>query len=190
MTLQRQRGLSLVEIAVVLTIAGILITLAVPSFATWIRNTQIRTATESVQNGLQLARAEAIRRNRSVQFTLTDVPSSGWTFGCVVPVDNGTVGVDDPGDCPQVIQTRSAAEGTAGPQLAATPATARMVTFNSIGQVIVNADASASLTQVDATDPTLASGTARPLRIVIAGGGAVRMCDPAVSATSDPRRCP
>lgn len=185
-----QRGVSLIEIAVVLTIFAVLVSQAVPSFAAWMRNAQIRTATEGVQNGLQLARAEAIRRNRSVQFTLDDVPGSSWTIGCAVPVDNGTAGVEDDGDCLAVIQQRlSGTEGTDGAQLTTTPSTARTVTFDSIGRVTVNPGGTPSITVVDATDPNMASGSARPLRITVGAGGDVRMCDPALGST-DPRRCP
>jgi type IV fimbrial biogenesis protein FimT len=185
-----QAGISLVEIAVVLTIAAILITQAVPMFGAWIRNSQIRTATESLQNGLQLARAEAIRRNRSVQLTLTDVPSSGWSVGCVNVVDTGTADVEDPGDCLAVIQSRNAiGDGTEGPQIAVTPTNARLVTFDSIGRITVNVDGTPTPTQLDATDPALATADMRALRVTIGLGGDVRMCDPALSGT-DPRRCP
>jgi type IV fimbrial biogenesis protein FimT len=184
-----QRGVSLIEIAVVLTVLAILVSQAVPSFAAWIRNTQIRSATESLQNGLQLARAEAIRRNRSVQFTLDNVPASSWTIGCATPIDNGTANVEDAGDCPAVIQQRvSAGEGTDGAQLAAMPTAARTVTFDSIGRVVTNVGGTPTLTQVDATDPALASDRARPLRLTVGAGGDVRMCDPALPS-SDPRRC-
>jgi type IV fimbrial biogenesis protein FimT len=184
-----QRGVSLIEVAVVMTIFAVLVSQAVPSFAAWIRNTQIRTATEAVQNGLQLARAEAIRRNRSVQFTLDDVPGSSWTVGCAAPVDEGTPNFEDDGDCLGVIQQRAGAgEGTDGAQFAVTPAAARTVTFDSIGRVIVNLGGAPTITRIDATDPAMAADAVRPLRITVGAGGDVRMCDPALPA-SDPRRC-
>ncbi|MEW5879183.1 MAG: GspH/FimT family pseudopilin [Pseudomonadota bacterium] len=184
----RQRGISLVEIAVVLAILALLLTRAVPTYSTWLRNTQIRTAAESMQNGLQLARAEAIRRNRSVQFALVDAPATGWTVGCVNPVDSGTAGVEDPGDCLATIQARAAADGSERSTAAAVPAGARVVTFDSIGRVRANADASPTLARIDLTDPDLDPTQARPLRVTIDAGGGVRMCDPALPP-SDPRAC-
>lgn len=184
----RQRGVSLIEIAVVLAILALLLTQAVPTYSTWLRNTQIRTAAESMQNGLQLARAEAIRRNRSVQFVLVDAPATGWTVGCVNPVDGGTADVEDPGDCLATIQARASADGSERSRVAAVPAGARIVTFDSIGRVRTNADASPALTRIDLTDPDLDPAQVRPLRVTIDAGGGIRMCDPALPP-SDPRAC-
>ena len=55
-----QRGVTLIELAIVLAVVALLYSQAAPSFAVWIKSAQIRTAAESMQNGLQLARAEAI----------------------------------------------------------------------------------------------------------------------------------
>ena len=94
---KRQAGVTLVEVAVVLTVSAVLYTQAAPMFATWIGNTHTRTAAESILSGLQLARAEAVRRNRMVQFVVTDGASSSWLVGCSNPVDGGTPDVDDCG---------------------------------------------------------------------------------------------
>ena len=184
---RRSRGLTLIELTVTLLIAAILVVVAIPTFADWMRNAQIRTTAESIQNGLQLARAEAIRRNRAVQFQLTDVPGASWVVGCVNPVDGGTAGVEDAGDCLATIEARTAAaDATGRARLVATPAAARTVTFNSLGLVATNADGTATLTQVQADD---AATGARALRIQLGDGGSIRMCDPTLPA-GDIRRCP
>lgn len=185
---KRQRGLTLIEIAVVLTIAAILLTQAAPLFGAWISNSQTRTAAEAIQNGLQLARAEAIRRNRMVQFSLTNAPDSSWTVGCANPVDNGTPNVEDAGDCLATIQTRFAAEGSDRSEIAIQPSTARTITFDSFGRLVLNVDGSPSATSIDVTNTSLASSEARVLRLTVGVGGQVRMCDPALP-TSDPRHC-
>ena len=59
-----QRGFTLVELMIGIAIVGLSLVMAAPSFSSWIQSTQIRTAAEAVQNGLQLARGEAVRRNR------------------------------------------------------------------------------------------------------------------------------
>lgn len=61
-------GFTLVEILVVLMILGILLAMGVGSFTEWMRNTRIRNQAESILNGLQYARAEAVKRNRFVRF--------------------------------------------------------------------------------------------------------------------------
>lgn len=68
LTLRRQAGMTLVELMIGLAVFGILVMMALPDYTAWIQNTKIRNAAESVQNGLQLARAEAIRRNTDVTF--------------------------------------------------------------------------------------------------------------------------
>jgi type IV fimbrial biogenesis protein FimT len=157
-------------------------------FSAWIGNAQTRTAAESVLNGLQLARAEAIRRNRMVQFVVTDGASSSWLVGCANPVDNGTLDVDDPGDCLGVIQARAALEASAQPQLAMVPAVATTITFDSLGRVAANIDGSPTPTVIDVDNPVFSSGHRRALRLALGAAGEVRMCDPAVSHT-DPRGC-
>lgn len=185
---RHQRGLTLVELAVVMTIAAILYLQAAPMFSVWIGNTQTRTAAESVLNGLQLARGEAIRRNRLVQLVLTDGANVSWTVGCANPIDNGTANVDDPGDCLPVIQARAAGETSAQPQVAMVPADATTITFDSLGRVTANIDGSAAPTQIDVANPVVGAADRRTLRLALGAAGDVRMCDPAVGGT-DPRGC-
>jgi type IV fimbrial biogenesis protein FimT len=197
------RGVTLIELAVVLAVVAILFAQAAPSFSAWVHNAQIRTATESIQNGMQLARAEAIRRNRSVMFWLTSSatpPQADWLVGCMNPLNSGGAGpvAEAAGDCPgsstgaapfNWIQRQAAADQqTALPQLQITPAGANNVTFNSLGMVIPNLDGSASITRIDVTDPSMSSALARPLRVTVSGGQ-VRMCDPHLNPTTDPRGC-
>jgi type IV fimbrial biogenesis protein FimT len=187
-TMRKQRGVTIVEVAVVLTIAAVLYTQAVPMFSAWIGNAQTRTAAEAVLNGLQLARTEAIRRNRMVQFVVTDGASSSWLVGCSNPIDAGTEGVDDPGDCLGVIQARAALESSGQPQLAFVPAVATTITFDSLGRVTANVDGSPTPTIIDIDNPVVSTDHRRPLRLALGAAGDVRMCDPSLSHT-DPRGC-
>jgi type IV fimbrial biogenesis protein FimT len=209
----RQHGVTLIELAVVLAIVAILLSQAAPAFSAWIQNAQIRTAAESIQNGLQLARAEAIRRNRSVMFWLTSTanpPQADWLVGCDALSQNGNGAVPEAaGDCPGTpsggavpapssvppinwIQRQAAADQqTANPQVAATDSNGNattVVTFNSLGMVKNNADGSTSIAKIVVSNPSLAAGVARPLWVTISAGD-IRMCDPALSLASDPRGC-
>ena len=68
---------------------------------------------------------------------------------------------------------------------AALPAGATTLTFNNIGLVIANADATPSLTQVDVS----ASGGDRTMRVVIGVGGSAKLCDPGLAPGSNARAC-
>lgn len=170
-----QYGFSLVELLIGITIVAILMAVGLPSYTAWIQNTQIRSAAEAVLNGLQLARNEAVRQNLNVQLVLGT--QSSWTI--TVP------------STASQIQARSYGEGSKNVTVTKTPSAATTITFNSLGRVTTNADASAAITQLDFDVPTtiLAAAASRNLRIVIAAGGNVRMCDPTVTVTTDSRYC-
>jgi type IV fimbrial biogenesis protein FimT len=172
---RREAGVTLIELFIALAIFGILLGVAVPAFQTTTQNSRIRTGAESILNGLQLARAEAVRRNAAVQFTLAGTATTAWT----VAVVNGAE-----------IQSRAAGEGSSNvTNITLTPPGATQVIFSSQGRV-VNPAASTTLNQivVDVPDSVLASAESRQLRIDIGAGGQIRLCDPALSSP-DPRAC-
>ena len=192
-----QAGLSLIELAIGLVIVAILIGVAIPSFQEWIQSTQIRTAADSIQNGVQLARAEAVRRNAPVRFDLTAANGTiAWNVGCVTVT----------AACPATIQSHSAAEGTAsaragtstatppspvpagyyGATLAAGAGLPAGVTFDGLGRV-PTANIGADITRVDVTSAVNAN--ARRMVVVVGSGGLIRMCDPALSLASNPQGC-
>ncbi len=113
-------GLTLIELLIGFVIIGVLLGLGVPSFTAWLQNVQVRNAAESVLNGLQLARANAVQRNKAVTFSMAG-PDSSWTVTIDSPsaLENGTV------------QTRSAAEGTPNAVIATTNPT---ITFDGLGK--------------------------------------------------------
>ena len=162
-------GFSLVELMIGMVVLAILMAIAVPGFRTMIQNSQIRNAAESVVNGLQRARAEAVARNTNVAFVLGT--KSSWAVGLVTPASG--------------IESRPAEEGSRDVTLTVLPVGATTVTFNNLGGVVSNADASPSLTQFDFT----AAGGDRSLRVTIGVGGNARMCDPALAVGSSPRAC-
>jgi len=169
--------MTIVEIMISLGVLGILLMVALPNFAAWLQNQQLRGATEASLNGLQIARAEAIRRNVLVQLAVG--PGTGWT---VSEAASGTL-----------IQSKVHEEGASNAIVAITPGGSTKVTFTPLGGVGANSDASAAVTQLDFTNPTggscQPSGPMRCLRVVVTGGGSTKMCDPALAST-DPRGCP
>ena len=193
MLTRRERGVSLVEIMIGVAISGMLLMAGIPGFTSWIQNSQNRTAAESVVNGLQLARVEAVKRNTAVRFQLTD--ASGlvkWAVGCVTPT----------ADCPSSIQQRNSHEGATNARVGvsttplpipvpsgyfsapidAAAGGAGAVVFNGMGR-----PSAGDVSRIDITNA--ASTSARRYVVTISAGGQVRMCDPALSLSSNPQGC-
>ncbi len=174
------KGVTLIEMMIALVVLGLLITLALPSYSTWIQNTQIRNAIESLSNGLRLARTEAVRRNVAVQMVIG--PGASWTVSFGAPPATTIQSYSGEG---AALASVSRFSGT--PPVA--DATATTITFNGLGRVVANMDGSASVTQID-VDSASNPGDARELRVAIdPASGNVRSCDPQVSASDDPRYC-
>ena len=174
----KQMGFTLIEMMVAMAVLAIVVSMALPSFRLMIANTQIRSVAESVRNGLQLARAEAVKRNESVIFTLN--ADRSWQLGCV----NVVIDLDGDGrdDCPAVIMQKGIKEGGGR---AVTVVGAGQATFTSLGTL---APIVGQLVRVDFTSTTVATGTT-PLRITLGTGGNARMCDPSIAAAADARSC-
>lgn len=91
------RGFTLVELAVTLAVAAILLTLATPSFAELLRRNRLAAAGNELVTALHVARAEALRRGRPVSVCAsTDQRScagnTNWATGWVVFEDSVATG--------------------------------------------------------------------------------------------------
>ena len=168
-------GMTLIELLIGFAIIGILLALGVPSFNAWLQNLQIRNAADSIFNGLQLARANAVQRNKSVTFTMAG-PASGWTVSIDTPSALETA----------TVQTRSATEGTPNAVIATT---APAITFNGLGAT--NLGATATIQVTNPTGGVCGSGTTnmRCLNVTVSVGGQIKMCDPLVTTVGDSRKC-
>lgn len=191
-------GYTLIEMAVVIAIVAILMGLAAQNYRVWVANTQIRTAAETLVEGLSAARNEAIRRNRTINFRLM----SDLSDGCKAS-DTGTswvVSVNDPtGKCdhdisendePFIVAKKAASERTAMVTivaLATDGSAASSVVFNGVGRVVLGG----ALARIDVDSSALVAEASRDLRIVVSSGGMIRMCDPDPKiAVKDTRKCP
>jgi type IV fimbrial biogenesis protein FimT len=190
----RQRGFTIIEAVITITVAGLLVAAALPSAGAWIRNSRIRTAAESISNGLQQARNEAVRRNQSVSFHLvSDVDPVSMTDACTLSATSSgwVISINSPAgrcatDRDAFVAVRPAGDGASGLSVAAldnTATAATTVTFNGFGQI-----SNPSAISCVKVRNTLATDS-RPLLIAVNPGGQVRMCDPAVTDANDPRKC-
>ena len=92
--MRNQRGFTLLELIIVITIAALLVTMAVPGYQSLILRNRMSTAANELTSALNLARSEAIRRNRStVVCKSSDGAGCGsaaasWSEGWLVFVDD------------------------------------------------------------------------------------------------------
>jgi type IV fimbrial biogenesis protein FimT len=195
--LRRQRGLSMIEVVVVVAIVGILALVVSPEISTQLRNARIRNAADAMQAGLLRARAEAISRNQNVRFSLVSDLSGSCSLSAAA--GSWVVSLNDPdGKCdttpdptvdPGILAVHTARDGNAGAVIAAMRSdgttAATSVTFNPFGRVI-NVNQMARIVVTNASSPA----DYRSYRVDISTVGSVRMCDVRVStASDDPRRC-
>lgn len=197
---KNQAGFTMIEILLAVSIVSILFAVAAPSFFTWTQNTKIRTASDAIFGGLQLARSEAVKRNASVRFQLTDSLTNGCAL--VTNSSNWIVSLNDPtGKCantpaepppspaapdpanPYIIQSRSAAAGSANVTVAADVST---LIFNGLGRLTPTPAGNINIDTSNSTGGSCAAsgGPMRCLKIFITPGGLVKMCDPTKSGTS------
>src|SRR4051812_18905882 len=176
---RRQRGVTIIELVIGLVVVSVLLALGIPSFKSWMINSQIRNASEAVLNGVQLARANAIQRNRLIVFDLK--------AGATPP----TWSVYLEGDANNPIQSWSADEGAKNTVLAAAAGGGTVVTFNGLGQRVANNGGSAMVTQIDVTSSASSAAEIRSLSVVVGASGGIKMCDPdpVLVAHGDPRAC-
>ena len=167
------RGFTLVELLVTLAVVAILATIATPSLRTVIENNRVRAVSEAWHSGLDLGRAEAVRLNTLVQFTLSD---KGWT---VTRADNDTV-----------LHRGSGKESAQGIEVTYTPWDADTVTFDAFGRTVSpTPDGSSALTDIRLASANTANlRNPKPRRIQILSSGLTRLCDPSVASTA-PTAC-
>lgn len=94
-----QQGFTLIELITTVIIAGILLTIAVPSYQEFIRKNQTVTQTNNLVSALNLARSEAIKRGIQVTIHRKGSTSQVWDSGWDIFTDiNGDGTLDDDAD--------------------------------------------------------------------------------------------
>jgi type IV fimbrial biogenesis protein FimT len=208
MKIKRIHGFSLIELLVGIAILGTLTSMALPGFRSMIQNSRVRSLSESINSGLQLARAEAVRRNKQVRFQLMSSVDNTCAFSTnsalwVISI-NDTNGGDPTGKCssvpsdtiaPYIFQVSDTSSINSGIVISAAQSA---VAFNGLGQLVSVTNANNTLTgtaaySINVPDTTTVScaptGTSRCLQVQVGSNGQVRMCDSAFSKANDPQGC-
>ena len=182
------RGFTLIELMVGIAIAALLIFLAGPSFMTFLRNSEIRSTSESIVNGLRAAKTEAARQNKGVMFSFAGANSASWAINVVNDPDNCAGPVSPP------IQTYAKEESGRNTKITVTP-NKLTVCFDGVGRVVKQGQRTPSDHIMSIDIESNVACQARPLRVVVddadtAAPRGLRMCDPNPNLPSgDPRYC-
>jgi type IV fimbrial biogenesis protein FimT len=186
-------GFTIIELMVSISVIGLLLVLGIPTYEQWTQNTRIRTATESIQNGLRLARNAAAQQATNVRFQFTSA-AGGWeicslaTGEAACPAAGSSIleqyTGDNGSDGLEITTSTAVATVTGNGWYTATVAGAAVgsgVTFSSLAR-----PSNYGGTDVLRIDASATQAGARRLVTTISAGGMVNMCDPQItfSATS------
>jgi len=197
-----QRGFTLVELLVGLTLLAVLLGLGVPAMGTYLQNSKLASAAASYYSGLQIARTEAIRRNVRTEFVLTDTPVSTANLANVAGADisgrNWLVRAAS-GAAFVAVEAKAGAEGDGNAAAAAIQVTGSAsapavfdgrIPFNGFGGTADGAPYQIDISNPAAGTCALGGGKIRCRRITVSPGGQIAACDPAVVTAGDSRACP
>ena len=185
------RGFTLIELMVALAIVALLLLIGMPSFTTFLRNSEIRSTSESLVNGLRAASAEAANRNQTVTFELAE--RNGRRLEVL---GAGRRRRHEAGPS-RATRRRKPARARRSPSRP--PASSRSRSTAWAGSTSI--PAIPTTTSARSTSTSIVAGEARPLRIIVddpnppAAGKprGLRMCDPdpalAALVPPDPRAC-
>ena len=179
----RQRAFTLIELMVTLAIAAVLLVVAVPSFLSFQRNSQLTSLTNSLVASIYAARGEAMKTGFNA-FVVPTGNGADWTVGWTVFVDrNRDLSFNEANDT--TVQTQTAPEtyltvkgtGTAGE----TPA---YIMFDSSGYSKTKGGGFGALTLSLARSDVSSSETSEQTRrIIIAATGRLRTCKPSADTS-------
>lgn len=99
--MRRTQGFTLIELMVTITVLGIIISLAAPSFSKMLQDNRMITLASELQGSLQMARAEAIKRRVDVVLCksnsgATDCSNgTDWQGGWLMRSTDGVIKVWD-----------------------------------------------------------------------------------------------
>jgi type IV fimbrial biogenesis protein FimT len=178
LAMKRERGVTLTETLTVITIAGVMLALAMPDMSVLIRRQQLKAISSDLMGALRLTRSEAIARGERVVMAPVDPDGVDWSGGWIVFVDRD--GDRRPGGADEIIAVH--AQVPAGIVIQGRFSSAQKpdyIAYNSAGRSCSHTSSQAarwgtlSLFQGDHTR-----------RIKINMLGRARLCDPERAGTS------
>ena len=169
-------GFSIIELMVILLIAGILLAIGIPSFRAMIQNHRLITATNALFMAVNLTRSEAIHRGVRVDM----VPSGDgtkWTNGWVIFIDEDNDQRLDANET--LIYSHDELNRDVRITPSFTDSKVQYIAYNGTGRTRTNANSQTS----QSGNWLLETGT-QSRKVVINFLGRARVCDPHKEASS------
>lgn len=184
-------GFSIIELAVALTIACVLLALGAPALSGYLQNARLGALAQSIYTGLQTARTEAVKLNQNVEFVLTNSSLETTTADTVVLDATGrnwVVRIPASASAPASgIEAKSTNNSDIGGVALAASGSSFM--FNSLGGSTAGVARSIALSN-PALGACAPGGPVRCWNVVVSPGGQIRLCSPdSTLAPGDSRSC-
>lgn len=150
-----ERGFTLIELMVTVAVLAILLSIAIPSYRTFVMNSRMASQTNDLVTALSLARSEAVKRAANVTVCASSngaTCAGSWNLGWIVLDAAGT-----PLRVQQALGGASTLSG--GTDVAST------ITFTASGRTTIPITATAASTTLTLCPPTPASVQGRAIQI-------------------------
>ncbi len=158
---RRGRGVTLIELAIVLAVAAILATLAIPALQDTMRKNRLDSVTNDFVAALSRARSEAVRLGQPVCLQSQSATAGEWTPGW---------NLNSASPCPNATAAAVLLVGSALPAPLTQWGSASTLGFDATGRLF-GGPAVSFIFCADGTDPTKAAG------VNVALSGRVRVAD-------------
>lgn len=193
----RLSGFTIIELMTAISVLAILMAIAVPSLADWVRNNKVRTVANALQSGMRGAQSAALSRSQPVVLFLTNAKLSGSSTSFTA-ADNGkywgalTIPGLIAGETAELLNSGMLGDAADGVSITGPAA----ICFNSLGRLTANTSPGPTSAACSLPSGTTESfdigmtGAKRRLRVTVSIGGQVRMCDRDKDIAQHPDGCP
>jgi type IV fimbrial biogenesis protein FimT len=176
-------GFTLIELMVTIALIAILMAVAVPSFVTYQRNSELTSFTNTLLAGINAARGEAIKRGRNAMVIPID---ADWNKGWVVFVDVNRSGDYEAASDITILTREAAPSYLTISNVGATAAANLYLRYDASGYSRLKNSAFGAWTfEIKRNDVTGAELLAQTRRIKIASTGRARVCTPKTSSDAN-----
>ncbi len=174
-TVGRVSGFTLIELLLALTVASLLLAVALPSYQSLRQEQMVRAATQAIYTDVMLLKSEAVKRNQTLNLLLFNSGTSNWCY---------RVHID--GSCNSCADACSSIEGRKGVNASEFPGITLVASYSETATNIRPLNISPRRGTLTAGNIAISSGS-YAMRVVTNNVGRVRTC--AVSNVSGVPTC-